>query len=133
MNKNKPLGITLIAIYSALSGLFIFGIGLLMMLSSAVPSMDMWITLISVLLVVLGVFLLAATYGLWSLQTWGLNITKWLYIISIPMGILSIFPIYPHSEMTTANTVLQLLGIALDIFIIYYVLKPNVVALYQDK
>ncbi|TVT48407.1 MAG: hypothetical protein FHK82_17750 [Sedimenticola thiotaurini] len=132
MSKNKPVGIVLIAIYSALSGLLLFGAGALMMLASAVPDMPIWITLLGVIFMALGVFLLAVMYGLWSTQKWGLKIAKWLYVISIPLGIISIFPIYPGSEMTIGNTVLQLLGIGLAAFIIYYLSKPNVVALYQD-
>ncbi|NQY26728.1 MAG: hypothetical protein HRT92_06065 [Piscirickettsiaceae bacterium] len=132
MNKNKPVGIVLIAIYSALSGLLIFGLGALMMFASAIPDMPIWITLLGVIFMALGVFLLAAMYGLWSIQTWGLKASKWLYVISIPLGLISIFPIYPDSEMTTANTILQLLGICLAAFIIYYLSKPSVVALYQD-
>jgi uncharacterized membrane protein (DUF2068 family) len=132
MEKNKTAGIVLIAIYSALSGLLMFGFGALMMLTSAVPGMPIWITLLCVIFMALGVFLLAAMYGLWSVQTWGLKIAEWLYVISIPLGIISIFPIFPDSEMTTGNTVLQLFGIGLAAFIIYYLSKPNVVALYQD-
>lgn len=132
MEKNKTAGIVLIAIYSALSGLLMFGVGALMMLASAVPDMPIWISLLGVVSMALGVFLLAAMYGLWSVQTWGLRIAKWLYVISIPLGIISIFPIYPDSEMTTGNTVLQLIGVGLAAFIIYYLSKPNVVALYQD-
>jgi uncharacterized membrane protein (DUF2068 family) len=133
MEKNKTAGIVLIAIYSGLSGLLMFGGGALMMLASAVPDIPIWITLLGVIFMALGVFLLAAMYGLWSVQTWGLKIAKWLYVIFIPLGIISIFPIYPDSEMTTGNTVLQLLGIGLAAFIIYYLSKPNVVALYQDQ
>ena len=132
MNKNKPAGIVLIAVYSALSGLLLFGAGALMMLASAVPDMPIWITLLGVICMALGACLLAAMYGLWSVQIWGLKMAKWLYVISIPLGIISIFPIYPGSEMTTGNTVLQLLGIGSAAFIIYYLSKPNVVALYQD-
>jgi len=132
MNKNKPVGIVLIAIYSALSGLLMFILGALMMFASAIPDMPVWITLVGIIIMVLGVCLLAAMYGLWSIQAWGLKVSKWLYVISIPLGLISIFPIYPDSEMTTANTIMQLIGISVAAFIIYYLSKPSVVALYQD-
>lgn len=133
MKKNKPAGIVLIAIYSALSGLLTFSIGSVLLLASAVPEMPIWIVLMGIICIVLGVFLLAAVYGLWSIQTWGLKITKWLYVISIPLSVVSIFPVYPDSEMTTGNTVLQIVGIGLAMIIIYYLSKPRVVTLYQGE
>jgi uncharacterized membrane protein YesL len=83
----------------------------------------------------LGVFLLVAMYGLWSIQTWGLSVAKWIYVVSIPLGVISIFPIfpiYPDSEMTTGNTILQLIGIGLAAYITYYLSRPKVVSLYQQ-
>jgi len=109
-----------------------FILGALMMFASAIPDMPVWITLVGIIIMVLGVCLLAAMYGLWSIQAWGLKVSKWLYVISIPLGLISIFPIYPDSEMTTANTIMQLIGISVAAFIIYYLSKPSVVALYQD-
>jgi DMSO reductase anchor subunit len=133
MKKNKPAGIVLISIYSALSGLLTFSVGSVMLLASAVPEMPAWVVLLGIICVVLGVFLLTAVYGLWSVQPWGLKITKWLYVISIPLGVVSIFPVYPGSEMTSGNTILQIAGIGLAMIIIYYLSKPKVVTLYQGE
>lgn len=131
MNKNKPLGIIIIAIYSALSGLIVFASGFFMLFASVIPDMPVWVTIMGIFFSVLGVFLLAAMYGLWSFQSWGLRVTKWLYVISIPLGIMSIFPIYPDSEMTMANTLMQIVGIGVAVIILYYISKPNVKTLYD--
>lgn len=133
MKKNKPAGIILIAIYSALSGLLMFALGSVLILINAIPEMPVWIILLGIIPTVMGVFLLTAVYGLWSVQPWGLTMTKWLYVISIPLGIVSIFPVYPDSEMTMGNTILQLAGIGLALVIIYYLSKQKVVTLYQGE
>lgn len=133
MKKDKPAGIVAIAIYSAFCGVILLGVGALMMLASGVPDLPLWITLSGVVFMGMGVFLLVSMYGLWSIQGWGLKLAKWIYIVSIPLGVISIFPIYPESEMTTANTILQLIGIGLAASIIRYLSKPKVVSLYQAQ
>lgn len=131
MNNKKPTGITLIAIYSAFSGVLTLLGGAGMLLASSIPDLPVWITLLGLVATILGVFFLAAVYGLWTFQEWGRNILKWLYIISIPLGIASIFPIYPGSEMTIANTLLQLVGIVVAVLVIWYLSKQSIRALYE--
>jgi hypothetical protein len=131
MSNKKTTGITLIAIYSAFSGLLILLGGAGILVVSSMPDLPVWITFLGLVSIVLGVFLLAAVYGLWTLQEWGRNMVIWLYIISIPLGIASIFPIYPGSEMTIGNTVLQLIDIGVAVLVIWYVSKQSVRALYE--
>lgn len=131
MKNKKPLGIVLISIYNALGGILLSVAGIIMLFASSIPEMPLLITLFGIVFTVFGVVSLAAMYGLFSIQTWGLILSKWLYVIYIPLGFISIFPIYPDSEMTTANTVLQLVGIALAVLIINYFRKPKIVDLYQ--
>lgn len=133
MSNKKTTGITLIAIYSAFSGLLILLGGAGILVVSSMPDLPVWITFLGLVSIVLGVFLLAAVYGLWTLQEWGRNMVIWLYIISIPLGIASIFPIYPGSEMTTGNTVLQLIDIGVAVLVIWYVSKQSVRALYEAE
>ncbi|TBR40982.1 hypothetical protein CBF23_011290 [Marinomonas agarivorans] len=133
MSNKKPIGIALIAIYSAFSGILFLLTGAVMLLASAVPDMPVWMTIIGMLIIVFGVFSLAAVYGLWSIQAWGVKITKWLYIIAIPLGIISIFPVYPDSEMTVANTVLQIFGISISAIIIWYISKESIRELYLSQ
>lgn len=133
MKKEKTAGIVAISIYSGLSGFLLFFTGVAMVLLAAgMPELPIWVTLIGIAFNALGVFLFVAMYGLWSIKSWGLVVAKCLYFVSIPLSIISIFPIYPDSEMTTGNTVLQLVGASLAAYIIYYLSKPKVVSLYQQ-
>jgi hypothetical protein len=132
MQNRKPIGIVLIAISNAIGGLLLALIGVLFMLAGGLPDIPAWIPLLGFILLLLGYLYLAATYGLWSLQVWGLNLTFWLYIIAIPLGIIFMFPIFPGQEMTVGNTILQLVEIALSVLIIYYLSQPNVKRLFQQ-
>lgn len=130
MSNKKPAGVVMIAIYSAFGGVIsLFG-GVMMLFASGIPEMPLWVTLLGLVLTVYGVVLLAATYGLWSLQAWGWSMGRWLYILAIPLGVISIFPIYPGSEMTVANTVMQIFGIGLAIVIVRYLSSIRVRELY---
>ena len=130
-DRKKPAGIVVIAIYSAFSGVISFFAGLLFMLASAIPDIPAWFYALSTVFVLFGVLLFSSVYGLWSLQSWGWNFTFWLYIVSIPLGIISIFPIYPESEMTIGNTLFQLFGIAVAIAVILYIKKDEIQNLYD--
>ncbi len=131
MQNRKTIGIVLTAIYNAIGGLLLALGGVLLMLAAGLPEAPSWAPLLGFIFLLLGCLFLAAVYGLWSLQTWGLNLTFWLYIIAIPLGIISIFPIFPGQTMSVGNTILQLVGIALDILIIYYLSQSNVKRLFQ--
>lgn len=130
MSNKKPAGVVMVTIYSAFGGIIGLIGGGLMLFASGIPEMPLWITLVGLVLTAYGVVLLAATYGLWSLQDWGWSLGRWLYILAIPLGVISIFPIYPGSEMTIANTMLQIFGIGLAIVIVRYLSTAKVRELY---
>ena len=130
-DKKKPVGIVLIAIYSAFAGLLSFLGGLIFILASAIPDVSAWFYILSVVFILFGVLLLASVYGLWSFQSWGWRFTFWLYIVSIPLGIISIFPIWPESKMSVGNTLFQLFGIAIAVAVILYIEKEEIKSLYE--
>ena len=128
--QSKPLGIVLIALYSGLFGLAIFPIGCTAILVSGAPGTGALFSIFSFLITVVGILLLASAYGLWTIQSWGRNFSWWLYVISIPLGAMSIFGLVPGQHVSGGNTVFQLLGIAVDFVIIWYLAKPEVAALF---
>jgi hypothetical protein len=127
----KPFGITATAVYSAFWGVIDLPIGLLLLFASAFPKGTILFASLGTLAIVLGVFLLASVYGLWSLQEWGRKLTIWLYGISIILGIIAIFPVMPNQQFTIANLILQLAGIGIAILIMIYLSKPHIKALFE--
>lgn len=131
--NKKPLGLTATAIYSGFSGLIYLPIGFLLLLASQAPEGGGLFTAVGVLMCVLGVFMLACVYGLWSLQAWGRVLALWLSGISILLGAVSIFPIWPDQQFSIANAVLQLVGIGIAILIMTYLSKFHVKALFDNQ
>lgn len=129
--KAKPLGIVLIAIYSAVVGLFSLSVSFFSLLFAGIPGISFLAYLLGTLLMAHAIFSFAAVYGLWVMQRWGLKLTFWLYVIAIPLGIVSIFPIFPGAEFTTPNTVFQLIFIAIDMVAILYLSKLEIAILYD--
>lgn len=127
----KPLGITATAIYSAFSGLIYLPVGLLLLIASQAPGSSSLYMAGGVFMCVLGVFMLAAVYGLWSLQEWGRALSLWLSGISAILGVISIFPIWPHQQFSVSNAVLQLVGIGICAIIVKYLSKQHIKSLFS--
>ena len=132
-NKKKPFGIIAIAVYAAFSGVILLPSGLFLLLAGQTPgSTGLILTLYGVLACVLGVVLFASIFGLSSLQEWGRQSMFWVSLISIPLGVVSIFPILPNQQFTTGNTVLQLVGIGISLLILHYLTRTHVKALFAS-
>ena len=124
--RSKPFGVIATIVYAIIGGLIALPGGLLMLLASSVPGTEaLMFTVAGILFSTLGVLYWAAVYGLKSLLEWGRQLMLWLSIISIPLGVISIFPIWPGQEMTAGNTVLQVFGIGISALIIHYLLRPS--------
>jgi uncharacterized membrane protein (DUF2068 family) len=111
--RSKPAALVVIALYSALAGLAAILIG------ATVPSG------VGFAIAALGALLLAAAYGLWTLQPWGRAYAWWLYAACIPLGVLAIF-----QQMSAGNALFQVLGIAIDIVVLVYLGKPELQRLF---
>jgi Predicted membrane protein (DUF2127) len=130
VERTKPFGIALVAICSALFGLVCLPVGCTATFVSQVPGASLFFSFAGMVVALFGVLLLSAAYGLWTLQEWGRSLTFWLCAISIPLGLISIFPVWPGQQMTAGNTFVQLVGAAVNAAIVYYLMTPHVRALF---
>lgn len=131
MARTKPLGITLIALYNAVFAVMFLPIGCMTTLAAGVPNMPQYTGLIGFFFLGFGVLLAATVYGLWTLQDWGRSLTAWMNIISLPMAGLSIFGLFPGTQASTANTITNMVCIALGVWIIQYLMSGRIKALFQ--
>lgn len=129
--RAKPLGVVLISLFSVLSALFSLLVSGLSLFLVGIPGVSLLAHLLVAFFSVHAVFLLAAAYGLWTLQRWGRRLAFWLYVLAIPLGIAVIFPILPGSEYSTGNTVFQLFFVGIDVAILCYLSRLKIEILYE--
>lgn len=128
----KPLGVVLIALYSGFFGMVSLPLGgCALLIVGQASGAGVMVSVFAFGLMVLGFLLLAVAYGLWTAQPWARNFTAGIYAVSIPLGLLAIFPIFPGTRMSLENTLLQIIGIVIDVVIISYVAKPEMKLLYE--
>ncbi|GBF32970.1 hypothetical protein DCCM_2067 [Desulfocucumis palustris] len=123
----RPAGITVISIYSLLSGLFSIFVGTLtfMSLQAEKSPEHSWLIAMSLFSVVTGVLELLVYHGLWNFKKWGYHLAKYLYFLYIPLGIVMILV-----DSSPANIVIQLAYATVSVLIVIYLLKPEVENMY---
>jgi uncharacterized membrane protein HdeD (DUF308 family) len=107
--KHRPLGVTIVAILTAIGGLIFFGSGLTLLIIG-----------FGFLLLVLGIAYLVMAYGLWNGRGWAWTITLILSVIGIIVAIGTI----------VAGNVSAVISIIIHGVVIYYLYRPNVKAFF---
>jgi uncharacterized membrane protein HdeD (DUF308 family) len=107
--KQRPLGVTIVAILTAIGGLIFLGSGLALLIVG-----------IGVILLALGIAYLVMAYGLWNGRGWAWTITLILSVIGIVVAIASI----------VAGNVSAIISIIIHAVVIYYLYRPTVKAFF---
>lgn len=128
--QTKPLGIILTALYFAIANGLMSVVGSIPMLFMSGFSVPVWIILLGVVMLVFGVLSLATCYGLWVLVEWGRKLAIAISAVSIPISLASLK--IPGQETTPGTVVLVVVGIAIDVLIIWYLLKDPVKSLFSE-
>lgn len=133
ISKKKPLGLVATVVYTASTGMLCLLASLLFLLVGQTTGSSGLFISAGVFSCGFGVLALTSVYGLWSLQKWGKKLATGIFYAFIPLGIISIFPIWPKQEFTVANTVLQLIGIGISLLIIWYLSRPHICILFETE
>jgi hypothetical protein len=154
--QNRPTGVTIIAILAIISGIILLFGGLTLIgagaLFSTAPSdvtnnpnglesmgsfLGMAFLLLGAILLVIGVGYLVMSYGLLKGKGWAWTITIILTVISIAIQIVSgitnsivIASISNDGASIVSGWIVQIIGIAIDIIILYYLYRPHVKAFF---
>ncbi len=107
--KNRPLGVTIVAILAAIGGIIFLSSGLVLLLVG-----------IGIIVLALGFAYLVMAYGLWKGRGWAWTITLILFAIGIVVAIASI----------VAGNVSAVINIIINAVVIYYLYRPNVKAFF---
>ena len=129
-NVNKPGPLVAIVIYCVLNSLATLAGSFLLGLASQVPILStggsIALVIVSMTSLGFGIALLAASYGLWTLQKWGWQLSIAALSASIVLGVIAILPILPDSSFSIGNLIYQLLFIAINALSINYLLRYEV-------
>ncbi len=124
---SRPLGIVLVALYSAFTAVLALLVAVLALGVAAMVGRESagWISLLGLAVLALGIVLAAVAYGLWTRQPWAPQLTLYAYWASAGLGVVALL-----YDTSAGNMILQIVGIVLDLVIIRYIRKPEIIALY---
>ena len=110
--KYRPLGVTIIAILTAIGGIVFLASGAVLLIVG-----------IGIILLALGIAYFVMAYGLWIGKRWAWTITLILSVIGIIVAIASI----------VAGNVGAIISIIIHGVVIYYLYRPNVKAFFGKQ
>lgn len=130
VNTAKPLGLVLVAVFTGILAVFSILGGAFLMFAAALPqaALQWWDAVFGFALLLLGVLACAATYGLWVRVPWGYSLTRFVYIISILLGLVDLF-----TDKTMGNVVLTLIYTAPDVWVLVYLTKPEIRGVFRSS
>ena len=125
----RPMGITILAVLSAIGGVLgILGgvalIGLMGVAGASTGSAALFGlgAVFGLIALATGVASLAFAYGAWTLKPWAWPLGVALSIISLALSALTI--------VSGGDISSQIIGIAINAVILYYLFQPNIKALF---
>jgi hypothetical protein len=115
MQRNRPLGVTIIAILAVLGGIGSFLSGLTVL--AIIPILGI---IFGGILIIIGLAYFAVAYGLWKGLRWAWILTLIVSVIGIIVGLGSI----------VVGNVGSLFHVIVNAIVIYYLYRPNVKAYF---
>jgi lysylphosphatidylglycerol synthetase-like protein (DUF2156 family) len=115
MQRNRPLGVTIIAILAVLGGIGSFLSGLTVL--TIIPILGI---IFGGILIIIGLAYFAVAYGLWKGLRWAWILTLIVSVIGIIVGLGSI----------VVGNVGSLFHVIVNAIVIYYLYRPNVKAYF---
>jgi hypothetical protein len=115
MQRNRPLGVTIISILAIIGGIGSFLSG--MAVITLIPILGI---IFGGILIIIGLAYFAVAYGLWKGLNWAWSITLIVSVIGIIVGI---------GSLVVGNTG-AIFHIIVNAIVIYYLYRPNVKAYF---
>jgi lysylphosphatidylglycerol synthetase-like protein (DUF2156 family) len=155
--KSRPIGVTIIAILAIISGILLLASGLALTGSGALlsftattsgsnnpndfqsvgPFIGMILLITGIALLIIGIGYLVVSYGLLKGKGWAWKITIVLTILSIAVQVISgisnsivVASITNDGSAVAAGLIGQIIGISINLVILYYLYRPHVRAFF---
>lgn len=132
MNRpKKPIALMLISILYALGALLLIPLALgNMLVLSEVSNVGADLVLLAIIFLIMGIVSATVSYGVWTLRGWGHPMAYWLTVITIPLSIIGLLGWFPNNQQSIGNIIASLVNIGLDLWIVMYLAKPKIKALF---
>lgn len=122
--KHRPLGVTIIAILTAIGGIVFLVSGISGIVAAPFVSDFGGVSVgIGIIFLIMGIAYLVITYGLWKGKRWAWTVTLILSVIGIILAIASI----------AVGNVGAIVSIIIHGVVIYYLYRPNVKAFFGKQ
>ena len=129
--STRPTGITILAALAAiggvldlLGGLLLFGLGGVVAVGAS-AGVGALVVVVGLALMVVGVLYLALSWGFWTLKPWAWILGAALAIISIVLSVLSF--------LSGGGITSLIISIIIPAVILYYLMRPEIQALFGRK
>ena len=139
VRRERPMGIVVTVIMTALNGLTWVGLSFLfLMIGSGVEALrselgareqvTFGVLLVGLVGYLWGIFFLAAAYGLAAFERWALSLARVVWALNILATIVVV-----AGDFNGATAVLGLFSVGVTVWILLYLSKPEVQALYSPR
>jgi hypothetical protein len=131
--ENRPAGLVLFTLYFSLTGLLLAGWGCWALVLGTQPWLGDRVLLTLLLALFMGIVQLAQSYGLWTLQPWGRQLTLSLsalsavYTVLVWLRVLGVGPFPPSPILLVLSLLLSLAAL------VYFNLAPVKAAFLSDS
>lgn len=127
----KPLGITLTAIFCAFLGLLLLPVGYVTALATGVRGAPHYAGMYGFVCMALGATMLAGAYGLLRMQTWGYSLAVGIVVATLPISALGLLGIVSGGRISVGAALSSLIGLGLAVAIGRYLRRGDVRQMYK--
>ncbi len=114
----KPFGLVVVVLYTLIAAAYEVISGFFAMAASEFAY---------AIFLPLGVLDLAVAYGLWTMQKWGLNLARAIYLVGILLGVVTV----SITGISTTTDLLIVVEIVIGVLVLIYLFRPQTGALFQ--
>jgi hypothetical protein len=131
MEKQRPRGVTIIAILIVIAGIATLLVGIGSVAIGPLIGISLVFVAFGVISLAIGVAYLVMGYGLWNGKGWAWTISTIVLIIGIIVDIISIPRTIATGYSSTGSSLSGVVvGVVISAFILYYLYRPHVKAYF---
>ena len=129
--KERPLGVTVLAILHIIGALISFAVGIVAVWLghqiSFEPIFDSsFLATYATFVVIIGIIFLLLAYGLWNGKGWAWSLLRFFLLLGLLVGVISLALVLPFFAASFFDYTEVVISIAVNLLILYYITRPHV-------